>query len=106
MTVIKHDFGLKKRKVVRRFRALLKLDALHEDNVRANPLPYLERASERIFQLEAALFEAVQALKPQHGEAQSTETVEVGKAEYQRLLNCSAIVEKSFAELGPADDET
>jgi hypothetical protein len=25
------------------------LDALHEANIRANPHPYLERASERIF---------------------------------------------------------
>lgn len=106
MTVIKHDFGLKKRRVVRRFRGLLKLDALHETNVKANPLPYLERASERIFRLEEALFEAAQALKPQHGEPQSSETIVVDKAEYQRLLNCRAIVERSLAELGPAGDET
>lgn len=106
MTVIKHDFGLKRRKAVRRFRALLKLDALHEANVKANPLPYLERASERIFQLEKALFEAAQALKPQHGGPPSSETIEVDKAEYQRLLNCQATVEKSLAELGRSDDET
>jgi hypothetical protein len=48
MGIIKHDFGLKKRRSIGRFRKLLKLDALHEANVRANPLPYLERASERI----------------------------------------------------------
>lgn len=106
MTVIKHDFGLKKLRAVRRFRALLKLDALHEANVKANPLPYLERASERIFQLEKALFEAAQALKPEFGEPQSGETIEVDKAEYQRLLNCRAIVEKSLADVGRSDDET
>jgi hypothetical protein len=106
MSVIKHDFGLKKRKGVRRFRALLKLDALHEANVKANPLPYLERASERIFQLERALFEAAQALKPEHGEQSSGETVAVDKAEYQRLLKCRAIVEHSLSKLGPVDDGT
>jgi hypothetical protein len=67
MSVIKHDFGLEKRETARRFRKLLSLDALHEANVRANPLPYLERASERIFQLEKTLFEAAQAAKPQLG---------------------------------------
>ncbi len=105
MTVIKHDFGLKKRKTFRRFRSLLKLDALHETNVKANPLPYLERASERIYQLEKALFEAVQALNPEFGAPPSTETVEVDKAEYQRLLKCRAIVEESLARLGTQDDE-
>jgi hypothetical protein len=105
MTVIKHDFGLKKRKTVRRFRALLKLDALHESNVKANPLPYLERASERIFQLEKALFEAAQALKPQFGTPPSNETVAVDKAEYERLLKCGAIVEESIAQLVSQEDE-
>ena len=60
MSVIKHEFGKKERQTVRRFRSLLTLDALHEANVRSNPVPYLERASERIYQLEKALFEAAQ----------------------------------------------
>ena len=64
MSVIEHDFGLSNRLTERRFGKLLELDALHEANIRANPLPYLERASERIFRLQAAMFEAIQAAKP------------------------------------------
>jgi hypothetical protein len=59
LSVIKHEFGKKELQTVRRFRSLLTLDALHEANVKSNPVPYLERASERIYQLEKALFEAL-----------------------------------------------
>lgn len=104
MSVIKHEFGKKKRQSVRRFRTLLSLDALHEANVRANPVPYLERASERIYQLEKALFEAVQAAKAPLGQPPSPETVQVNAADYQRLLNCLAIIEKAHAELGSSED--
>lgn len=104
MSVIEHDFGLKLRQAERRFRKLLNLDALHEANVRANPVPYLERASEQIFQLEKALFEAVQAATPAADEA--AETVVITRAEYQRLLNCRAIVEAAFAHLVSDDDES
>jgi hypothetical protein len=45
MSVIEHDFGLNERLAERRFARLLELDALHEANIRANPLPYVERAS-------------------------------------------------------------
>jgi hypothetical protein len=103
MSVIKHDFGMEKRETARRFRKLLSLDALHEANVRANPLPYLERASERIFQLEKTLFEAAQAANPQIGETQSSETINVNKTEYQRLLNCRSIVERGLSNLGSHD---
>jgi len=99
MTVIKHDFGLHKRRKTRRFTKLLRLDALHEANIRANPLPYLERASERIFQLERALFEAAQATDPSRGGPASGETVTVSRHEYERLLNCRAIVEKALKTL-------
>ena len=105
LSIIKHDFGLKKRHSMGRFRKLLKLDALHEANVRANPLPYLERASERIYQLERALFEAAQAAKHPFGEAPSQETTEVHKAEYQRLLDCRSIVEKALTDLTRGGDE-
>jgi hypothetical protein len=105
MAIIKHDFGLKKRRSLGRFRKLLKLDALHEANVRANPLPYLERASERIYRLEKALFEAAQAAKAPFDEAPSQETIEVRKVEYQRLLDCRSIVEKALIDLTPGDDE-
>jgi hypothetical protein len=101
MTVIEYDFGKGKRQTTRRFRELLSLDALHEANVRANPLPYLERASERIYQLERMLFEAAQAAKPQFGEADSPETIAVNKAEYRRLLACLAIIEDGLAKLRP-----
>jgi hypothetical protein len=104
MSVIKHDFGLEKQRTTRRFRKLLSLDALHEANVRANPIPYLERASERIFQLEKTLFEAAQAAEPPSSEPVAPETIEVDKAEYQRLLNCRSIVEAGLAKLG-ADEE-
>ncbi|MBO0754068.1 MAG: hypothetical protein J2P53_18250 [Bradyrhizobiaceae bacterium] len=104
MSVIEHDFGGRRRRADKRFRELLTLDALHEANLRANPLPYLERASERIYQLERTLFEAAQAAKPEYGEAPSTETIAINKAEYQRLHRCLAIIEKGLAQLGSATD--
>ena len=105
MSVIEHDFGLRQREIERRFRRQLSLDALHEANIRANPLPYLERASERIFQLERALFEAAQAMALADGEPVSAETVTVGKTEYERLLACRAIVERALVECGSAQEE-
>ncbi len=60
MSVTRHDFDGEHRRTARRLRTLLKLSALHEANIRANPVPYLGRASERIFQLEKSLFEAVE----------------------------------------------
>jgi hypothetical protein len=104
MSVIEHDFGGRQRKADKRFRELLTLDALHEANLRANPLPYIERASERIYQLEKTLFEAVQAAKPEFGETPSPETVEVNKSEYQRLKKCLTIIEKGLAQLGASTD--
>lgn len=105
MSVIRHDFGLKDRKAARRFTALLSLDALHEANVRANPLPYLERASERIYQLERTLFEAAQAASRPADAASTAESIEVSKAEYQRLVDCRAIVEAALAQLVTRDDD-
>jgi hypothetical protein len=104
MSVIEHDFGGRRRKADKRFRELLTLDALHEANLKSNPLPYLERASERIYQLEKTLLEAVQAAKPEFGETPSAETVEVNMAEYKRLQKCLAIIEKSLAQLGTSTD--
>jgi hypothetical protein len=98
MTVIERDFGKKARQTIRRFGELLCLDALHEANIRANPVPYLERASERIFQLERALFEAAQAVAPPEDSSPPGELVQVDKAEYERLLRCREIVEKALAE--------
>ncbi|CCB66859.1 MULTISPECIES: hypothetical protein [unclassified Hyphomicrobium] len=106
MKVIRHDFGKEKRLITRRFRRLLQLDALHEANIRANPLPYLERASERIYQLEKVLFEAIEAAKPALGDTVPTERIEVGNGEYQRLLSCFSIVERGFRELVASDDES
>ncbi|MGY4303112.1 hypothetical protein ACVIJ6_000355 [Bradyrhizobium sp. USDA 4369] len=104
MTVIEHDFGRQQRQVERRFRTLLSLDALHEANVRANPIPYLERASERIYQLEKALFEAWQAaMAATDGDG---ETVSIGKAEHARLLQCRAIVARAYAQLVADQPET
>ena len=105
MSVIEHDFGLSNRLTERRFGQLLELDALHEANIRANPLPYLERASERIFRLQAAMFEAIQAAKPPTpGPASDTENVLVDKAEYQRLKTCLALLKKAYADYGAQDE--
>jgi hypothetical protein len=106
MSVIEHDFGLQQRELERRFRRRLSLDGLHEANIRTNPLPYLERASERIFQLEQALFEAARAATPPDDELPSIETIVVGKTEYQRLVRCHTIVAKALAELVADRDES
>jgi hypothetical protein len=99
MKVIDHDFGHEKRSKARRLRQLLDLDRLHENNVRDNPLPYLERASERIFQLENALFEARQALAPPAGVVGPEELVILEKAELDSLLRCADIVRMAFEAL-------
>lgn len=100
MSVIEHDFGAETRRKARRFRTLLSLDALHEQNVRTNPLPYLERASERIFQLERALFEAALAGRPEAHEIAAPEAmVSVAAADYARLKACHAAVEQALAAL-------
>ena len=105
MSVIEHDFGLTNRLTERRFSKLLELDALHEANIRANPLPYLERASERIFRLQAAMFEAIQAAKPPTpGVTPGVESVLVDKAEYLRLKTCLALLENAYADYGAKDE--
>ena len=99
MSVIKHNFGTEDRKAARRLRTLLELSALHEANIRTNPLPYLERASERIFQLEKILFEAVEAATSQSAPLTSSEMISISKAEYDRFLACLAIIETGLARL-------
>ena len=99
MSVIEHDFGAGKRRKEKRFRDLLSLDALHEQNIRANPLPYLERASERIFQLEKTLFEAALAGRPPSEGDPPGATVTISDAEHQRLVACRAVVDAAFAEI-------
>jgi hypothetical protein len=103
MKVIERDFGKKARQTARNFRERLSLDALHEANIKSNPVPYLERASERIFQLEKALFEAVHVFDSGEDALSPRETLQVDRGEYERLLRCRAIVEKALAEL--ASDE-
>lgn len=105
MSIIEHDFGKEKRDIERRFRKLLGLDALHEDNIRANPTPYLERASERIFRLKNALFDAVRAAKAPENAKDPPDRIEVERAEYERLLQCLAIVEQALNDFGPCDDD-
>lgn len=106
MSVVKFNFGIEARKTARRFRSLLRLNALHEANVQSNPLPYLERASERIYQLEKVLFEAVDAATLQPDQAGSPETIEVSKADYENLLACRAIVENGFQKLVKGNEDT
>lgn len=103
MSVIRHNFDTENRTTARRLRTLLKLNALHEANIRANPLPYLERASERIFQLEKILFEAVEAATAQTVPLASSEQIGVSKAEYQRFLMCLAIIESGLVS---GDEDT
>ena len=102
--VVPHDFGHEKRHKARRLRRQLDLDGLHEGNIRTNPLPYLERASERIFRLEQALFEAnLAAGEMQAGEdspdAEGSDRVSLSCAEHDRLLACRAIVRNAFETL-------
>ncbi len=78
---------------------MLELGALHEANIRSNPLPYLERASERIFQLEKLLFEAVEAATSQSAPPASSEMISVSKTEFDRYLACLAIIENGLARL-------
>jgi len=99
MSVIKHEFGNEDRRAARRLRTLLELGALHEANIRSNPLPYLERASERIFQLEKLLFEAVEAATSQSAPTASSEMISVSKAEFDRYLACLAIIKNGLARL-------
>jgi hypothetical protein len=106
MTVIRHDFDADGRSTVRRFRTLLKLNALHEANVRNNPLPYLERASERIYQLERILFEAVATATSPAAAPVSCEMISVNKAEYQRFLACLAVLESGLAKLVAGDEDS
>ena len=105
MSVIKHDFGSSKRRAARRLRTSLDLDALHEANAQANPLPYLERASERIYQLEKLLFEAAGTEAPADDQAVSSETIEVSKAEYEDLQRCRDAVRRGLAELNAKSPE-
>lgn len=105
MSVIEHDFGAGKRRKEKRFRELLSLDALHEQNVRANPLPYLERASERIYQLEKTIFEAALAGRPPSGGEAESPSVTISKAEHERLLACHAMIEAALAEIQARPDD-
>jgi len=99
MGVIEHEFGKERREIARRFRRLLNLDDFHDSNVLANPLPYLERASERIFQLEMTLFEAAKAAHPSLNAETAGDTVQITKTEYEALLRCREIVESKLADL-------
>ena len=67
--------------------------------VEGSPLPYLERASERIFQLEKTLFEAVEAATPRLSPGLSSEMISASKAEYDGFLACLAIIENGLARL-------
>ncbi len=100
MTVIEHDFGKKEKDKVKRFTKLVTLEAQHEANVLSNPLPYLERAEERITQIEMALTEAANAsANDPPGYVPTGETVEIDKAEYERLLRCKQILDAAIAKL-------
>ncbi|MFG1410997.1 hypothetical protein V5G24_07790 [Xanthobacter sp. VTT E-85241] len=103
MSIIKADFGAEKRTAARRLRTLLSLSALHEANVRGNPVPYLERASERIYQLEKVLFDAAAAARPSGDEPRTAEPVMIETSEYLCLLACRDIVETALKQLASED---
>ncbi len=105
MSVIQHNFDTENRGTARRLQTLLKLSALHEANIRANPLPYLERASERIYQLEKVLFEAVEMATSQTVPPGAREMMDISKAEYQRYLACLAIIKNGLAQLVAGDED-
>ncbi len=100
MSVIEYDFGKKDKDKIRHFTKLLTLEAQHEANILANPLPYLERADERITQLEMALTEAANAAANDPPCYEPTgETVQIDKAEYERLLRCKNLLDAAVAKL-------
>ena len=99
MAVITHDFGGRPRKVVRRFVEQLTLDALHEENIAKNPLPYLERASERIFQLEQWIFDALKAAR-----CDAVHTNDPNAAAHVALLRCRDILEKACEDMALVED--
>jgi len=105
MSVIRHVFDTDNRGTARRLRTLLKLSTLHEANIRANPLPYLERASEQIYQLEKLLFEAVAMATSPAVPSGAHEMISISKAEYQRYLACLAIIENGLARLVAEDGD-
>lgn len=96
MAIIEHDFGSRSRQVIRRFAQDITLDALHEENIRKNPLAYLERASECIFQLEKALFEAREA-------ARYEVCADPDAAAHLALLRVRVILERALALCSPPD---
>lgn len=99
MAIIRHDFGKVKRETVRSFRKLVGLDFVHEARVLANPLPYLERAEQRMFLLEEALRDAAAAANAAGSDAAHTDRIEISKAEYESLLACKSIVLRIVARL-------
>ena len=105
MSVIRHNFDSENRQAARHLRTLLRLNALHEANIRANPLPYLERASEQIYQLERILFDAVEAATSPSEPPGPREMISVSRAEYQRFLACLAIIESGLAQLVAGDED-
>ena len=105
MSVIRHNFDTEMRGTARRLRTQLKLSALHDANIRANPLPYLERASERIYQLEKLLFEAVETATSPTATPAQCEMISVNKAEYQRYLACLSVIETGLARLVAAGED-
>lgn len=105
MSVIPHDFGADKRRATRRFTKLLSLDALHEANVRANPLPYLERASERIYQLEKTIFEAALAARASGVPSGPAGKVEIDAEEYERLRACAELIEAAQKQIEARPDD-
>jgi hypothetical protein len=69
------------------------------------PLPYLERASERIFRLSEVLHDAIAASKTQPtDDAVEKRNMVIDAAEYDRLKKCIAILEAGYAKFGALDD--
>ena len=99
MAIIRYDFGKKQRDLVRRFRKRVGLNDAHDARVLANPLPYLERAEQRLFVLEEALRDAAAQLNAPTEADSGSETVTLLRAEHDRLQAARAIILKAAAKL-------
>ncbi len=99
MTIIEHDFGKRGRDTTRRFSQLMRFDAETAAKVLVDPIPYLERANERMAQLEAALAEAARSAQPSDPPPLQCDMIEIDRADYERLQRCREILETTLRQL-------
>lgn len=97
MSVLQFEGGNKKRRACGI--SAIGLAGMRSTSTTSKPTPALsERAGERTFQLESALFEADQAASCEPVKSEMPEPIQVDKAEYLDLLRCREIVRRALAE--------